>query len=300
MEPMVDVTPALPGGDKMALILELSQQATDQQDKIAALERVVGERDRLVDEMRAKLRNNSQYLTAINTSRDGGDTGGEGRHTPSKKNNGGKKAGNTESKKTTKKPKTNVSNVDSLFAFTDDDDNDDYDFESGSMAKLSSLLRGVKAPVGGPAATDDDPVGARLGEGETGTGRDSGLGSAGKREEEQLAGAGKSRSQKPLYEWKEHVQSFESGSGLSDSDFEHHLYGNHKVASAPPKLQNRDGDKKLKKKSSSLKKRAFLQDIVADKPPKPSQAFIDVVHEEDSITASFKSGSHGISPVEVS
>ncbi|WAR00744.1 hypothetical protein MAR_025116, partial [Mya arenaria] len=294
----VDEGVSLPGGEKMALILELSQQVAEQQDRIASLEGKLEDRDRVVEELRTKMKNNSQYLKAVNSARDGATESaiGDLRKTTSLKYKV-KPAGKEQSSTNTNKRFSDADRIDALFSHGEDDDSD-----TGSMAKLSSLLRGVKAPANKTKVnqeSDDDEIGNRQNQIQESDpnngGRDSGLGSAGKRDE-----ATNNVSRPSLADWKDHVHSFESGSGLSDSDFDNHPHIGSKVSSAPPKLQNRD-NKKLKKKSNSLKKHVSGYGEVIDKPPRPSLAFMSSLHEEDSesLLHGIKPLSH-ISPVQVS
>ncbi|KAH3741465.1 uncharacterized protein LOC127851359 [Dreissena polymorpha] len=296
------------GGDKMKLILELSEQVADQQDKIAALESTVRARDTTIDELRKKMKNNSDYLKAINSARDSPQleqTGGN----RNKNNNSGKRLSKHSSFTSTQSKSQHVSDaakIDALFSYGEEESDED----GGSLNKLSSLLKGVKSSAKKPNSSLDLPHDtldsdrhASIGgstpgdEQDASNGRDSGLGSAGKRDEQLLNG----KRITALSDWRDHVPSFESGSGLSDSDMEPLYHSAGKISSAPAKMRNIEG-KKLKKKSNSLRNRSKAIGEVADKPPRPSMAFMKPVHEEDFGLPSVGRSpvSKQISPIEVS
>lgn len=276
--PEIDDKPKLPGGEKMKLILELSQQVTEQQDKIAALERQLNDKDHTVQELRAKLKNNSEYLKALN-----GDKSSKGSVSENNSSLNRSLSCNNASVMYTSKKGKEAARVKSL-AQEDSD-------EGSNLLKLSSLLQGVKVDKNKTrhydevlVEEDNDGSGFNQGnvlvdEGEIGTGRDSGLGSAGKREEERIRNENKLQSL--LSDWRD------SGSGLSDSDLECDTNSSSKVMSAPPTLQN-SGRGKQKKKSNSLKKRVPS----SERPPRPGMAFMNSVVEETALTSN-----HNLSPV---
>ncbi|XP_045216666.2 uncharacterized protein PF3D7_1120000-like isoform X2 [Mercenaria mercenaria] len=299
----IEDSPKLPGGEKMALILELSEQVTEQQDRITKLERKLKEKDQIVDELRSKLKNNSQYLSVLNKTKEDKE-----KHERNK-TAGGNVGSNTgyaknPSIKNDKNLFRNENGIDGLFTVEEESSEN----EEENLTKLSTLLQGVKSSNKEFINSDHSEGGENdvLGNGripetfedlEANNGRDSGLGSAGKREEK---GDIKSDSGKPGrigMEWKDMTHSFESGSGLSDSDFEQYGPGLSKVSSAPPKLQNGNGAR-IKKKSNSLRRHASSKKN--DRPPRPGVAFVnsvDTFHKDDHIINKL---SPIISPVEVS
>lgn len=287
MLPELEDKPKLPGGEKMKLILELSEQVTEQQDKITALEQKLKDKDQLVQDFRLKLKNNSEYLKVTNRKCDSGDNGSENissirssqsHSNPSLEKYSLRKLG--QSKKTQRLE---------VKEYVEDD-------EGNSLSKLSSFLHGVRADKSETGISDDslDEIledadnrsrnlhgSSDVMENDVATGRDSGLGSAGKREEEQR----KERS-KNVLDWHD------SASGLSDSDFERDSSFSSKIASAPPVLQA-GGNRRQKKKSNSLRKKVSNH----DRPPRPGMAFMNSVVEEPAIS---EYRSKVISPVHVS
>lgn len=314
----------LAGGEKMTLILDLSQQVTEQQDKIAKLERIVEDKDQVVGELRARMKNNAQYLSALNktdaTQRKGrvqsysiGNGDGNTELIDAVANVGDTtvnlKVGTDNSSLRNEKIqfKTDHGN-DGLFTVDEESSGNE---EDDSLKKLSSLLKDVKVDNDkAPASVDSfnenndyipDNSGDMAGlfeELETNNGRDSGLGSAGKREDEYGRKTGQNRPwHRTGSDGKDVSLSMDSGSGLSDSDFEPYGPAQSKIASAPPKLQT-DGGAKLKKKSNSLRKRA--SNMKDDKPPRPGVAFVnsaESMHRDDNLMSKL---SPIISPVEVS
>jgi uncharacterized coiled-coil protein SlyX len=303
---IVEDSPILPGGEKMALILELSEQVTEQQDKINKLERKLKDRDQTVEDLRAKLKNNSQYLSVLNKTtedkvkhermKSAGLGGSDGNNITGYPRNMGMK--NTRNSYEIDK------NIDGLFTV----DEESSENEEDCLLKLSANLKDVKASNKNLVSIDS-PKYAKSGilnvgsasepfdDLEANNGRDSGLGSAGKREEGGEVKTESGKKTRKDRDWKDRTHSFESGSGLSDSDFEQYGPGVSKVSSAPPKLQNGQGTK-LKKKSNSLRRHASSKRN--DRPPRPGVAFVntaDSLHEDDHIINKL---SPLISPVEVS
>ena len=302
--------PKLAGGEKMKLILELSEQVTEQGDKISKLEKKVKDRDQVIEELRVKLRNKTEYLTALNQSglSDRGDKNisnsksDRSSETPvrrywgsSSPSHSGYKSGNTKIKK--------ESDVDDLFAVQGDCNEVDDDFDnSGSMKKLSELLQGTKSDdlkareslevLNSDRQNSNNNQLYQIVEEtkESGTGRDSGLGSAGKRESEATANNGVTDS---YLNWKEpSALSFKSE--LSDSDSVTGLHSQTKVSSAPPKLQNQ-GSTKSKKKSHILKK--HIPGKNHDRPPRPGRAFVNLSENDDVLSTERISSSHKFLPV---
>ena len=313
-----DGSNSIPGGGKMKLILELSAQVTEQNDKISKLERKLKDRDQIIDELRVKLKNNMEYLKA----RD--EVGNQRSATIDKNNNNNnQKVCNSyphnqkHSRKTvegSRKPAESSKNdIDSLFAVTEENSEEEFDDE-GKMEKLTALLHGVRSKNDklrqstdslddGKMNDNDDLLAIRDEDEElrkfSGTSRDSGyLGSAGKQR--------KTAAQDkvvPNYGQKE--PSFSLESGLSDSDLDDlgNISGSHsQITSAPPTLQRNLAGQKLKK-TSSLKRRVSQKKDRTDKPniPKPSLAFVNSAHcpvNDDSILQI--PGSSGLSSVQVS
>lgn len=289
----------------MALILELSEQVAEQQDKIKKLEEKVKERDQTVEDLRAKLKNNSQYLSVLNKT-----TEDKVKHErmktagiSSSSSNVTGYARNTNSKNVRTSYEIDK-NIDGLFTV----DEESSENEEDCLLKLSANLKDVKSikkdniNIDSPKHTKSGvlgmgPAADSFEELEANNGRDSGLGSAGKREEDGDMKTGASMKGRSVMDWKDRTHSFESGSGLSDSDFEQYGPSISKVSSAPPKLQNGQGTK-LKKKSNSLRRHASSKKN--DRPPRPGVAFVnsaDSFHEDDHIINKL---SPIISPVQVS
>ncbi|KAL4228312.1 hypothetical protein ACF0H5_013743 [Mactra antiquata] len=306
----VEDSKTLPGGEKMALILELSNQVAEQEDKISKLERKLTEKDQIISEMRAKMKNNAQYLSVLNDKANEKSstanlvkTDSHDRY--SKQNVStrviGVAAANTSVQNTASKHKTDK--IDHLFTVDEESSDNDDD----NLSKLNGLLKGVKAKndkvrLSTDSYDDDIPSSSpnyRQLQGiaedlEGNTGRDSGLGSAGKRDENKKM---ESNNNDHLRNWKDSTPSFESGSGLSDSDFDVSPSSAHdKVYSAPPKLQN-SGGVRLKKKSNSLRRHATSK---KDRPPKPGVAFVNSTSSYNSDENIINKLSPIISRVEVS
>ena len=308
-------TGSVPGGGKMELILELSAQVTEQNEKISKLERKLKEKDQIVDELRVKLKNNMEYLKA----RDEVDNLRTG---SSDKNNSGSsnKSGNTHqnsqsynrknavsSRKTAdsavKNAESSRNDVSSLFAVTEEESDNDFD-DADKMEKLSALLKGVRAKNDktrhstdslDDKLSDPDDLLVTKKDGEmdarkfSGTSRDSGVGSAGKQRKAQ-------NNSVTNFDQKEPSFSFESG--LSDSSPEDN-YSHSKISSAPPTFGKHHPGQKLKKKSS-LKRRASQKN---DRPhiPKPGLAFVSSNDHEPALTDDiFKIPGSSLSSVQVS
>ena len=319
-----DGSNSIPGGGKMKLILELSAQVTEQNDKISKLERKLKDRDQIIDELRVKLKNNMEYLKA----RD--EVGNQRSATNDKNNNNNQKVSKSyphnqnHSRKTakssgkptdlaTKTVESSRNDIDSLFAVTEENSEEEFDDE-GKMEKLTALLHGVRSKNDklrqstdslddGKVNDNDDLLAIRDEDEElrkfSGTSRDSGyLGSAGKQR--------KTAAQDkvvPNYGQKE--PSFSLESGLSDSDLDDlgNISGSHsQITSAPPTLQRNLAGQKLKK-TSSLKRRVSQKKDRTDKPniPKPSLAFVNSAHRPVNDDSIFQiPGSSGLSSVQVS
>lgn len=294
-----DVTKKLPGGEKMALILELSNQVAEQEDKISRLEKKLKDKDQVISEMRARMKNNAQYLSVINdkpgdkTSMKltAGDLDRNDSNNDASKYNVntrliGVAAASSSAQHDVGRHKSN-SKYEKLFTL----DEEQSDNEEGNLTKLSSFMKDVRAKndkvgISTESLNDDRQssspgnknIGCVFEDAEGNTGRDSGLGSAGKREDIEKKHEGGSNVN--LRIWKDSTVSFESGSGLSDSDFDGFPASQSKVYSAPPKLQN-GGGVKLKKKSNSLRRHASKK----DRPPRPGEAFVNTssFHSDDQI-----------------
>lgn len=269
------------GDEKMKLILELSEQVTEQQEKITKLEKKLKERDQVVDDLRYKLKTDFEYLKVSNISQD--KTASKNQSVNSESHSGSSGSSKLHYARAADTRKGAVS-VTTGGMFTVDEKK--YGNDGEHMLKLSSFLKGI-TPSNNKHRTSKDVfedsvvLSELVGKTEqlinlsleSGNGRDSGLGSAGKRDE-------KSVLRKEIEEAKLHnssSHSMETGSDLSESDFEHNI-SNHKISSAPPKLQN-GGSRKLKKKSSSLRK-------YSDRPPRPTLAFEDAkfsVNESENL-----------------
>jgi hypothetical protein len=281
-------TSSLPGGEKMALILELSEQVTEQQDKITKLEKKLKEKEQVVDELRKRMKNNSQYLSALTKFKNAKDANGSGDLNdanqaasksvdPTKSHLRQGKQGTTNSSHNRESAKLKKEHpIDSLFTV----DEESSDNEEENLTKLSNLLHGVKAEKGKYRLDTESPVDTNnsavqnehSAEIEESNGRDSGLGSAGKREEKEQKKYKLDDKPGSGSKWTDVSDFGDLGSGLSDSDFEQYGLSQGKVSSAPPKLQN-TGGVRLKKKSNSLKR--HVSSKKSDRPPPPNMAFVD-------------------------
>ena len=290
-----DDKPKLPGGEKMKLILELSQQVTEQQDKIVALQKQVEDKDKIVKELRAKMKNNADYLKAINQKGESGDS----RNNSNSNIHGDRNDNNNSNiRRTQSYSSTSMIKSQPVKKMVSPEVCELAENGEDSMSKLTSLLQSVKPKkTKHPMSDDIDELleeadrrsqvlldGNDVTEPDGRTGRDSGLGSAGKREEEEQRQSNDRK--KVLLDWQD------SGSGLSDSDLEPSNYSS-KVSSAPPTL--RSGTRQ-KKKSHVLRKRVPSH----DRPPRPGMAFMNSVVEETAFPDHMDKSHRHISPVEVS
>lgn len=297
--------PKLPGGEKMALILELSEQVAEQQDKISKLEHKLNEKEQVVTDLRTKLKNNAKYLSVLNKTNEGKGTeepcpledGGSNKYlTPKTTNINKSTLTRNQMLKNDRVPFKNDHVAEGLFTVNEESSENEDD----SLLKLSSYLSGVKADVKVRTSLDqseekkEGQIFESFEDLEANNGRDSGLGSAGKRDEKADKKVEFDRSG---MDWKDVSCSLEAGSGLSDSDFEQYGPSQSKVSSAPPKLQN-GGGVRHKKKSNSLRRHASSRK--EDRPPRPGMAFVNsagTLHKDDHIVNKL---SPIISPVEVS
>ena len=310
-------TDGIPGGGKMKLILELSAQVTEQNEKISKLEKKLKEKDHIVDELRVKLKNNMEYLKArdeVGSQRNGlNDKNNNSHHSsknlyPNNQNYCRKYADSSKkyADSAVKRTESSRNDVTALFAVTEEDSDKDFD-DSDKMEKLTSLLKGVKAKndktrlstdsLDDKKNAKDDILATMEDENEarkfSGTSRDSGLGSAGKHRQVQNS---------HFLEYDQKEPSFSLESGLSDSDNDNISHS--KIASAPPNLERNYPGQKLKKKSSLKRRASQKNEKHTDRPhiPKPSLAFVnnklDSVITDDNI---YKiPGSSGLSSVQVS
>ena len=293
-------TESIPGGGKMKLILELSAQVTEQNEKISKLEKKLKDKDLIVDELRVKLKNNMEYLKArdeADSLRNGSKDKNNSNHTIGKTrylNSNQTRTSLNSSKKfadpAIKRVDSSKKDMTSLFAVNEEDSDDEFS-DSDKMDKLTSLLHGVKAKNDKTRlSTDslddnknvriDDHLGGNEDESEarklSGTSRDSGVGSAGKQRQSQTNNI-------PDYDRKE--PSFSLESGLSDSDNEY--FSHSKIASAPPSLERTHPGQKVKKTSSLKRRVSQNKGKSSERPhiPKPSLAFVKTNDSIDSVIA---------------
>lgn len=273
----------------MKLILELSAQVTEQNDKISKLERKLKDKDHIIDELRVKLKNNMEYLKArdeADNHRNVSNDKNNNNHLKSKSYLNGQSQNRKVAQSAIKNADSTQNDMNSFFAVTEEDSDDDFDDDT-KMEKLSALLKGVKVndkfrhsmdSLDDKLSDKDDLPNQTDARKYSGTSRDSGLGSAGKQ---------RNANQKtlvPKYEEKE--PSFSLESGLSDSDLEDFRNDSHsKITSAPPKLERNSQGHKLKKKSSLKRRLSQKNEKYSGKVhiPKPSLAFVN--SEQDSLMA---------------
>ena len=313
---------SIPGGSKMKLILELSAQVTEQNDKISKLERKLKDKDQIVDELRVKLKNNMEYLKArdgVDNQRSASNDKNNNNHSVSKSNPNSQNSGRKMAESSRKTADTAVksadlsrNNIDSLFAVTEENSEEEFD-EEDKMEKLTALLHGVRAKNDklrkstdslddGKVSDKDDLLAIRESEEDlrkfSGTSRDSGLGSAGKQR--------KAAQDKVIPNYGQREPSFSLESGLSDSDLDDlgNISGSHsQITSAPPQLERNVTGQKLKKRSSLKRRVSQKKERTVDKPniPKPSLAFVNTDHRPVTDENIFQiPGSSSFSSVQVS